>query len=138
MLVDDDDDDHALIKDVCSDLGILDHLHLFHGGFELLDYLNGSSVAPFIILCDINMPKLDGLRLRAMIAEDPVLRRKSIPFIFFSTSANESQVRQAYDLTVQGFFIKGKTYDETLRKFERILLYWCDCKHPNVDKKLHH
>ncbi|MBT1707901.1 response regulator [Fulvivirgaceae bacterium PWU5] len=131
LLVDDDEDDHAIFKEICVDLGVGDWIHVFHTGFELIDFLKNESVSPFIILCDINMPRLDGLQLRALINQDERLRRKSIPFIFFSTSASESQVKLAYDLTVQGFFLKGNTYEETKKRFERILHYWSDCQHPN-------
>lgn len=132
VLVDDDEDDHAIFKDVCTDLGVAQYLHFFHSGFELIEFLEKTKEIPFIILCDINMPKLDGLKLRALITQDADLKRKSIPFIFFSTAASENQVREAYDLTVQGFFIKGKSYDETRRKFQRIIQYWSDCRHPNT------
>lgn len=130
VLVDDDEDDHAIFKEICTELGVGDRIQFFHTGLELLDFLRHDSVMPFIILCDINMPGLDGLQLRALINQDEGLRRKSIPFIFFSTAASESQVRLAYDLTVQGFFIKGNTYEETKNRFERILQYWNDCHHP--------
>jgi len=132
VLVDDDDDDHAIFREVCTDLGVAGHLRFFHSGFELINFLSTSPETPFIVLCDINMPKLDGLALRELVSQDPQLKRKSIPFIFFSTSATEGQVRRAYDLTVQGFFLKGMSYEETRRKFELILLYWSDCRHPNA------
>jgi CheY-like chemotaxis protein len=130
LLVDDDEDDHAIFNEICVDLGVGDRIHICHTGFELLDFLKNESISPFIIFCDINMPQLDGLQLRALINQDEHLRRKSIPFIFFSTSASEDQVKLAYDLTVQGFFLKGNTYEETKKRFERILHYWNDCQHP--------
>lgn len=132
VLVDDDDDDHAIFKEVCSDLGVAKHLHFFHSGFQLIDFLSSNSEVPFIIFCDINMPKLDGLKLRAQINQDEKLKRKSIPFIFFSTSATDEQVRHAYDLTVQGFFLKGKSYADIRQKFQHILSYWSECIHPNT------
>jgi CheY-like chemotaxis protein len=133
LLVDDDEDDHAIFKEICIELGLVDRIVFFRNGFELLDFLKYATVSPFIILCDINMPRMDGLQLRAVLNQDENLRRKSIPFIFLSTSATESQVSVAYDLTVQGFFIKGNSYEETKKKFERILLYWSDCQHPNME-----
>lgn len=77
------------------------------------------------------MPHMDGMEVRRLINEDLLLKSKAIPFIFFSTSASAAQVRKAYDLTVQGFFIKGNSFEETERKFRRILEYWSDCQHPN-------
>lgn len=133
ILVDDDEDDHAILREVCSDLGIDDsHLHFFHRGLEFLEFLRATTVMPFIILCDINMPGINGLKLREKINEDEKLRRQSIPFVFFSTGASEDQVTKAYDLTVQGFFLKSSSYSETQRMIKNILIYWSDCRHPNA------
>jgi CheY-like chemotaxis protein len=78
----------------------------------------------------MNMPRMSGLELRRRINEDEILRRKSIPFVFFTTAASKQQVEEAYDLTVQGFFIKEPSFIETQRTFKLILEYWDKCKHP--------
>ena len=74
---------------------------------------------------------MNGIDLRKEINEDPALREKSIPFVFFSTAASPDQIRKAYDLTVQGFFIKQPTFAETEDTLKCILTYWSKCKHPN-------
>ena len=134
ILLDDDHDDHDIIKAVCENLGVCAQLRFFDNGFELLKYLKTTGESPFAILCDINMPHVGGMDVRKIINEDDYLRSKSIPFIFFSTAATPDQVKKAYDLTVQGFFLKGNSFAETERKFKRILEYWSDCKHPNSVK----
>ncbi|MBT1704511.1 response regulator [Fulvivirgaceae bacterium PWU20] len=132
ILVDDDHDDHEIIKSICENLGVCQYLKFFDNGFDLVSYLKTSGETPFLILCDINMPHINGMALRKLISEDAFLKRKSIPFIFFSTAATPDQVKEAYeDLTVQGFFIKGNTFQDTERRFKNILQYWSDCKHPN-------
>ena len=136
ILVDDDEDDHNIFTDVCTGLGVENNkLQFFYNGLEFLNFLRATNVVPFVIFCDINMPGVDGLSLRAKINEDEKLRRQSIPFIFFSTAATESQIEKAYDLTVQGFFIKGVSFEETKRMIKHILVYWAECKHPNTHKK---
>jgi len=131
ILIDDDEDDHEVFKAVCESLGVCDNLIHFDNGFDVLKFLKSSDETPFAILCDINMPRMNGMELRQIINDDPYLKRKSVPFIFFSTSASAEQVRKAYELTVQGFFIKGSSFKETEAKFRRILEYWIDSKHPN-------
>lgn len=130
-MVDDDEEDHDIMRSACEILGASDSLKFFHDGHALLTYLKTSESPPFLILCDINMPHINGLDLRAVIWNDVDLKRISIPFIFFSTSASPSQIKKAYDLTVQGFFLKGNSMDETVRKLRLILDYWKECKHPN-------
>lgn len=131
LVVDDDEEDHDIMRSACEILGASDSLKFFHDGHALLAYLKTSESPPFLILCDINMPHINGLDLRAVIWNDVDLKRISIPFIFFSTSASPSQIKKAYDLTVQGFFLKGNSMDETVRKLRLILDYWKECKHPN-------
>ncbi|HEX8060579.1 MAG TPA: response regulator, partial [Cyclobacteriaceae bacterium] len=131
LIVDDDPDEHLIVVDICKTIGISEHLKFFHSGPDLVEFLNTTSTQPFLILCDINMPGFNGMETRRSIDADPKLKRKSIPFVFFSTSVNAEQVTAAYDLTVQGFFLKGNTFSETRERLVRIFEYWCDCKHPN-------
>jgi CheY-like chemotaxis protein len=131
LVVDADEDDHDLLRFVCRELNVCNNLHFFFTGQQLIDYLKSEQQRPFIILCDINMPHINGLDLRQLIWSDTDLRNKSIPFIFFSTAASPEQVNRAFDLTVQGFFLKGNSMNETIRKLKLVLDYWTESKHPN-------
>lgn len=131
LVVDDDEEDHEILKSACEVIGVLDSLKFFYDGMSLLRYLQTDSAQPFLILCDINMPNINGLDLREIIWNDEVLRRKSIPFVFFSTGVSKSQVTRAFDLTVQGFFSKGNTMEETVKKIKLMIDYWNESKHPN-------
>jgi CheY-like chemotaxis protein len=131
LVVDDDEEDHDILRAACEVLGICSSLRFFLDGHQLLNYLRQENIQPFIILCDINMPHINGLDLREVIWKDSKLRNVSIPFIFFSTAASKEQVKKAYELTVQGFFLKGNNMNETVRKLQLILDYWTESKHPN-------
>ena len=131
IVVDDDPDDHDILKTVFTSLGIVSPVKFFHNGTEVLEYLRTSVEDPFIIFCDINMPRISGLDLREIINEDHELRRKNIPFVFISNAASVKQVRRAYELTVQGFFTKANSFEETERKMKLILQYWQECEHPS-------
>lgn len=67
---------------------------------------------PFIILSDINMPKLNGLELHKKLKTNADLQLKCIPYLFFSTAANQPAVVEAYSMSAQGFFIKQNTLQE--------------------------
>ena len=134
LLVDDDADDQFIYEEICRKIGVANKLKFFHQGAALLTYLRETADKPFIIFCDINMPEMDGIQIRREINNEERLRRKSIPFVFFSTAANNAQVRTAYDLTVQGFFLKEQNFSETEATFRMILKYWEKCQHPNQVK----
>lgn len=134
IIVDDDTDDHFIFKEVTTRLSLPNEVLFFRNGNEVLPYLRTTAQKPFIIFCDLNMPQMDGLELRKTIQSEEYLRSKSIPFVFFTTGASLQQVRQAYDLTVQGFFIKEASFAETERTFKLILDYWDKCLHPNTVK----
>jgi CheY-like chemotaxis protein len=129
--IDDDDDDHEIIIAVCEKLGIGKHLKCFRDGEQALEYLKVSHEYPCVILCDINMPKITGFELRKTINANNSLRKRSVPFIFYSTGADLLQVQEAYGMTVQGFFLKGKDFRDAERTLKVILDYWLLCKHPN-------
>lgn len=131
IFVDDDEDDHDLLKVICKRLGVCEEIKFFHNGYDMLYYLRTTRDSPFIIMCDINMPHINGLELKKIINEDEVLRGKSIPFIFFSTAATGSQVLEAYQLMAQGFFLKGQNFDEIENTLRVVMDYWLKCKYPN-------
>jgi CheY-like chemotaxis protein len=132
IIVDDDEDDHYLMKRVCEKIGVKGELIFFSEGEKLIHFLKNSKEKPFIILSDVNMPMMNGLELRRRLFEDETLRRKSIPFIFFSTAAMASIVNEAYDLTVQGFFIKDQSIEKMEKTLKLIFEYWYKCEHPSV------
>lgn len=131
IIVDDDLDDHTIFREIAERLNLTNQLLFFRNGTDVLPYLRTTQDKPFIIICDVNMPVMNGLDLRRAINNEEFLRKKSIPFVFFTTAASSGQVQEAYDLTVQGFFIKESSYLETEKTFKLILDYWNKCKHPN-------
>jgi CheY-like chemotaxis protein len=84
------------------------------------------------ILCDINLPGMNGFEFKSEIDNDFKLMEKSIPFIFFSTAATKPIVTEAYTkMTVQGFFQKNDNIEELKYSLKTIIEYWKLCKHPN-------
>lgn len=131
IYVDDDEDDHFLIQKALENLRFPHPLKSFFLGQHLIDYLTETPDKPFIIICDINMPRMNGIEVRSAIHQDEYLRNKSIPFIFYSTAVSMDQLREAYKLTIQGFFIKEQKFDALQQTLKEILEYWKKCKHPN-------
>ena len=131
IIIEDDLDDQEIIKEIFGSLELSNTLLLFIDGLEALTYLQITIEQPFLILCDINLPKLNGLELREHIHKDERLRMKSIPFVFFSTNASRDAVEKAYEMTVQGFFVKDHSLQDLRDRLSMIINYWSYCRHPN-------
>jgi len=131
ILIEDDEDDQYLINKILEELQIPNGLHIYSNGLEALQYLKITAEKPLLILCDVNMPVMNGLELRSEIEENPYLKQKSIPFIFLSTSGDMSVVKEAYKGTIQGFYKKESSYDIFKSNIEVIVRYWQSCLHPN-------
>ena len=131
ILVEDDVDDQEFITDALQTLGVKNQIQIFDNGQKALDYLKNTEQQPFIILSDVNLPIMNGLQLKSEIQETEYLRVKAIPFIFLSTSADSKAVYDAFELNVQGFFVKENTYDGIHQQLKQIIDYWKNCRHPN-------
>ena len=132
IIIEDDADDQDVLKEVFKKLNYANHLLFFMDGESALDFLNNSEIVPFLILSDINMPKLDGFALRDKIRMDAKLQHKCIPYLFFSTAANQDAVVNAYSLAVQGFFLKQNSMHELEKTITVIMEYWKRCVSPNT------
>src|SRR5688500_10008137 len=97
IIIEDDLDDKEIIQKIMESLEISNTLLFFNDGTEALSYLQTTTDQPFLIICDVNLPKMNGLEFRLEINNDERLRKKSIPFVFFSTNAGRDTVQKAYD-----------------------------------------
>ncbi len=132
VIIDDDADDRYLLADVFRELAFPNEVKFFGGGREALTYLEQNESNPFLILSDVNMPGLDGFELRRIIRENALLAEKCVPYLFFSTFVSEKAVRQAYMMSVQGFFVKPNTYEHLKGTMRKIVEYWQECHAPGM------
>ena len=131
IVIEDDEDDQAFLKAVFKKLNYPNEVLFFGDSEEALAFLNNPTAMPFLILSDINMPKLNGFELREKLKTDADLNIKCIPYLFFSTALNQKAVIDAYSLSVQGFFIKQTEISELEKIISIIMEYWKNCATPN-------
>lgn len=134
VMIEDDLDDQDIFRDVFSDLAFKNEIIFFKDGELALEYLIKTNEKPFIVFSDINMPKLSGMQLRAKIHENEDLRLKSIPYLFFSTTAEQENVVDAYSKSIQGFFVKPRNYNDIKETMKTIVEYWQKCVSPKYVK----
>jgi CheY-like chemotaxis protein len=131
VIIEDDADDKDFLEEVFKRLNYPNPVLFFSNGQDALDFLNKVDTLPFLILSDINMPKLNGFQLREKLRTDAALQVKCIPYLFFSTALNQQAVIDAYSMSVQGFFIKKNTMGELEKTIKTIMEYWKLCAAPN-------
>lgn len=134
VIIEDDLDDQDILADIFKELNYENKLIFFGDSSQALEYLTDTDVEPFLVLSDINMPKLNGMELREKIHNNEDLRMKSIPYLFFSTSAEQKHVIDAYSRSIQGFFIKPNNYEKLKSTIKKIVEYWQECESPNYIK----
>jgi len=134
IIIEDDMDDQEIFTEIFAELQLKNEIIFFTEGELALDYLTSTHVEPFLILSDIYMPKLTGMDLREKIHENEDLRLKCIPFLFFSTLAEQEYVVDAYSKSIQGFFIKPASYKGIKESIHTIVTYWQSCVSPNYIK----
>jgi CheY-like chemotaxis protein len=131
IVIEDDKEDQELFGEILGSLKISNKVLFFGNGEEALTYLQQPNIEPFLILSDINLPRLNGFELRERVFTNKELIKKCIPYIFFTTSANKESVTNAYALSAQGFFIKPSRFSELETILTLIIEYWKKCYSPS-------
>ena len=108
LVIDDDEVSVMAIKRAIRSLKLLNDVMVARDGEEALDLLrtkdSGLCAKPYIILLDINMPRMNGLEFLAEVRDDPCLRTSVIFMV--TTSEAPSDIAAAYDHLVAGYIVK--------------------------------
>jgi CheY-like chemotaxis protein len=126
LLVEDDEIDVMAVKRAFRDLKIANPLFEASDGIEALDLLrgtNGKSVPrPFVILVDLNMPRMGGIEFVKELRSDPTLR-SSIVFVMTTSAAEEDRIN-AFNLNVAGYVLKHSPGHSFLDAIAMLEHYW--------------
>ena len=110
---------------------------LFHveNGAEALDFLfrrgnyeDRSDSSPKVVLLDLKLPKVNGLEVLRTMKSDPNLG--TIPVVVVTSSAEDPDIRAAYDLGANGYVIKPVQFDAFLEAMSKVGVYWLMVNHP--------
>jgi chemotaxis family two-component system response regulator Rcp1 len=123
LLVEDSKADIRLIEEVLKTSAIQHDLITVRNGVDAMSYLRqegeyGDSVRPHLILLDLNLPKKDGREVLAEIKADKQLKR--IPVVVLTTSRNEEDIYNSYDLHVNCYISKSRNLSELFRIIKEI------------------
>ena len=79
-------------------------------------------IIPDIIICDLNMPKINGIEFLGILKNDDYL--KYIPAIILTTSNNRVDVMECYKIGIAGYLIKPLKYDDYVDRIKKLVEYW--------------
>ncbi len=127
LVVEDDDLDAMAIKRTFKKLKVANNLVRAKDGVEALEYLRGENGKdkigkPFMVLLDLNMPRMNGIELLQTLRMDDELK-DSIVFVL-TTSATDKDKVAAYDNNVAGYIVKSDIESSFLEVIELLDCYW--------------
>lgn len=135
LLVEDDEVDVMNVKRAFKKYRITNPLYVAGNGIEALKMLNPhNGKSPEVpknrrlILLDLNMPKMNGLEFLHKIREDDALKRT--PVIVLTTSDEDKDRIEAYNLNVAGYILKPVTFANFADVMVALNKYWALCEMP--------
>ena len=123
LLIEDDEVDVLSVERALAGLKSRFPIQTMRNGEEALAWLrNPESTRPFLIVLDINMPRMNGHDFLLELRKDPSLR--SIPVLVMTTSTIESDRARMYDAGIAGFIVKPTRSEEFSQIFRTLAEFW--------------
>jgi len=123
LLVEDDQVDAMTVKRALKDIKVTNRLDIVNDGEAALTFLkNPENEKPGIILLDLNMPRMNGIEFLKIAKKDKSL--KKIPVVVLTTSKEDQDKVDSFNLGVAGYMIKPVDYRKFVEVVKTIDMYW--------------
>ena len=130
LIVEDNLDDAELTIMALNKSHMANHVKHLVDCAEALDFLfaRGSYAGrnvlnvPKVILLDLKMPKVNGLEVLTRIKAEP--HTKMIPVVILTSSAEDPDVKKAYDLGANSYIVKPVEFHDFVRVITELGMYW--------------
>lgn len=140
LLVEDNPNDVELTLHALKRHNLANRVEVLRDGAEALDYIfcTGAYAAraieapPKIVLLDLKLPKVDGLEVLRQIKADP--RTRKIPVVVLTTSQEQRDIVESYDLGVNSYIVKPVNFDQFVGATRILGLYWLVLNEPATGK----
>ena len=130
LLVEDNPQDLELTLRALRNAPLANRVQVARDGAEALDFLfcegphAGRRIDDFpkVVLLDLKLPKVDGLEVLQRIKSDP--RTKTIPVVVLTSSAEQKDVIQSYQLGVNSYIVKPVNFEQFAASVRELGMYW--------------
>ncbi|HEY8932986.1 MAG TPA: response regulator [Rariglobus sp.] len=125
LLVEDNPHDLALTQRALKKARLANNLHVCRDGEEALEFLFGEGSRPGqlrVVLLDLKLPKVDGLEVLRRLKSDA--RTKSIPVVMLTSSREQRDVIESYNLGVNSYIVKPVNFEGFATAVEQLGMYW--------------
>jgi CheY-like chemotaxis protein len=129
LLAEDDPNDARLTTRALVESDAPPEIILARDGAEALDVLYGrgphtesATGQPCVVLLDLKMPKVNGLEVLRAIKSDPKLR--SIPVVMLTSSRQDRDVQESYDLGANAYVVKPVSFAEFRDALKQVGSFW--------------
>jgi CheY-like chemotaxis protein len=126
LIVEDRAIDLDLTKRALERRRILNPIQEARDGEEALAYFerwDAGEEIPVFILLDLRLPKINGLEVLSKLKHHPTY--SSIPVIVLTTSAEDSDIHEAYKLGCNSYIVKPVEFEKFMQVATQIEVYWC-------------
>jgi two-component system, response regulator len=136
LIVEDNEQDLALAQRALRKANVTNRIHVTRDGEEALQFLfcegpyaeRKIEDGPKVILLDLKLPKIDGLEVLQRLKSDP--RTKAIPVVVLTSSKEQSDVVETYNLGVNSYIVKPVNFEQFSETVQKLGLYWLLINHP--------
>ncbi|HEX5521185.1 MAG TPA: response regulator [Longimicrobiaceae bacterium] len=124
LLVEDDEIDVMNVRRAFKKNNIYNPLWIAGNGVEALELLRGDQIPRErrLVLLDLNMPRMNGIEFLRELRADSEL--KAVPVVVLTTSDDERDRVEAYQLNVAGYILKPVTLINFVEAMATLNKYW--------------
>jgi CheY-like chemotaxis protein len=130
LLVEDNPEDLKMTLRALKKANLANHIHIARDGAEALQFIfcegeySGRKIenAPKVILLDLKLPKVDGKEVLERIKSDS--RTKMIPVVVLTSSKEQSDVVESYNLGVNSYIVKPVNFEGFAAAVQELGMYW--------------
>jgi CheY-like chemotaxis protein len=130
LVAEDEESDFLLLERALKNSDERLKIYRVRDGVEGMEYIKGEGEfadrvrfpLPQMLILDLKMPRMTGMEFLAWLRSEP--SRRIIPTLMMSSSEQAADVRQAYELGANTYFLKPSDFKSLVELCKRISAYW--------------